>query len=78
MCPRTTRQAKREGGVMTFNIPADWCVIAAKKERDAGDFTVGTGRGIKLEACSFCRGYELERQWCDHCNRSGIVKSETT
>lgn len=62
---------------MIFNIPSDWCVIAAKKEQDAGDFTAGTGSGIKLKPCPVCRGYRLDSQWCDHCNKSGIVKVES-
>ena len=28
----------------------------------------------RLSTCPKCRGYDLERQWCDHCNKSGFIQ----
>jgi DnaJ-class molecular chaperone len=27
----------------------------------------------KYETCPHCRGYNVERQWCDHCKGDGRV-----
>ena len=27
-----------------------------------------------MKVCPVCRGYNLERQWCEHCNKTGFVK----
>jgi len=35
---------------------------------------VPPARWHNFETCPRCRGYRLERQWCEACNRSGVVE----
>lgn len=30
-----------------------------------------------FSVCPVCRGYDLERSWCDHCNKSGLVTDQS-
>ena len=30
-----------------------------------------------FKVCPKCRGYELERSWCDHCGKSGVVRKSS-
>lgn len=56
---------------MKFNIPADWSMRKALLE--ASLQTVSFSVRSPFRSCPACRGYDLERQWCDVCKGYGYV-----
>ncbi|WP_020208995.1 hypothetical protein [Gilvimarinus chinensis] len=48
---------------------SDWSVVMPDKLEPQLIYPYGE----KLATCPACRGYNLERQWCQHCNQSGAV-----
>ena len=57
---------------MKFRIDEDWIKWAAKRE--AGMEIGAFNPRFKVEHCPKCRGYNLEKQWCDLCEGRGVVK----
>lgn len=48
-------------------------VIQAELVKNA---RVPPSRWHNFVTCPRCRGYRLERQWCEACNKSGVVEVE--
>lgn len=38
--------------------------------------SVPPARWHNFVTCPHCRGYRLERQWCETCSRTGVVEAE--
>lgn len=57
---------------MKFDISKQWCEQMGRKE--AGHSISAGSSFAHLEQCQSCRGYDLERQWCQYCGGSGLVK----
>lgn len=61
---------------MKFDIPFEWSKKWAFIELSMSRVSFSARQPIRC--CPACRGYDLERQWCELCHGNGYVADHST
>lgn len=60
---------------MKIDFKNEWCEMMARKEIG---YSVGAGNPFAhIIQCPTCRGIDLEKSWCETCNKTGVISASS-